>query len=122
MRADRRSDRKRLEDAFQRLRMAGCYAETRFWCCQTCGWAGFPVDAEERTCVFWHEQSDEGSFGTRHGNRMVRDLYLYWRGDMHEIKSALEAEGLSVELPADESKAIRVLAKGVARDAARDVA
>jgi hypothetical protein len=79
----------KLTKAFDELRKHGYFAKEDFWCCQTCGWAAIP-DEQADKAVFYHNQDTERLQETG-------ELYLCWSGDGQEIKTILEAEGLTVE-------------------------
>jgi hypothetical protein len=70
--------------AFRKLRKAGYIAKQKFWCCQSCGWAALPDDAEK--VVFYHAQDADC---IQNG-----DFYLAWAGDGQEIVSIFNSCGI----------------------------
>jgi len=93
-----------IDKTFRALRTADepFFAESDFWCCQSCGCAGVPSDRPRY--AFYHEQDKENLNRTGRCN-------IAW-GDTPEhgerIAQAMRDNGLSVEWDGTESKRITV--------------
>ena len=97
----------KVNKAFLELRKIGYFAEQNFSCCQNCGWAEVPEDAEK--VVFYHAQDNEAWNGD---GELDHDLYLAWSGDANEIMSCFE--GVNMNWDGNEHTRIKILAmKGV---------
>jgi len=98
--------------AFKALRKHGYTARQNFSCCSSCAWYELGEQGKSEKVVFYNRQAgaalrDAGSF--RRIRRGPEILYLNWSGDAELICSELEAQGLTVERPADEHKSIGIV-------------
>lgn len=96
----------KVDRAFLELRKIGYFAKQNFKCCQSCGWAEVPEDADK--VVFYHAQDNEA---WNDDGELDFPLYLAWSGDAKEIMSCFE--GVNMDWDGDNEKRIKVLpAKG----------
>ena len=97
--------------AFKALRKHGYTARQNFSCCSSCAWHELGEQGKSEKVVFYNRQAGEvlrgtGSYRYRRG---PQTLYLNWSGDADLICSELEAQGLTVERPADKHKSIGIV-------------
>ncbi len=90
----------RLAKAFASLRKQGFIAKMNHACCQSCGWAAIPEDANN--VVFFHAQDYDTYLEDG-------ELYLAWHGDSQAICDALKQQRLLAVH--DGSKETRILVK-----------
>ena len=100
--------------AFKALRKHGYTARQNFSCCSSCAWYELGEQGKSEKVVFYNRQA--GAALRAAGNsRYIRFrrgpemLYLNWSGDANLICSELEAQGLTVERPADEHESIGIV-------------
>lgn len=96
--------RERIIEAFAELQGAGFFAMPDWQCCQTCGWAAAPDNAN---AVFWHEQDAE-AFDEDGCIKAGDCVHLAWRGDGARIVVALERAGCVVDWDGEERTRIAV--------------
>lgn len=65
------TDFARLEEALLTLRERGWFAESIYWCCQSCGFSAAPND---RAITFYHDQDYESSFDEN--GKLIEPLFL----------------------------------------------
>ena len=79
--------RKKLTEAFQKLRRLGYFAKQRHTCCQSCGWAEVP-DGFDDKAVFYHLQDNDNLLSN--GSK----IHLAWAGNHEEIIGVLTSVGI----------------------------
>jgi hypothetical protein len=97
------SDRRRLHAAFKELQKLGYTAKANNMCCQTCGWAEIPDNAQK--VVFYHRQ-DAYSFD-KHGN-LTDPICLAWSGNAKEIVSTINKHDLRAKWCGKDDRRIEV--------------
>jgi len=107
--------RMRVKLAFRALRKKHYLAEQNFLCCRTCATAAMQLQCSQfahhaaktgdppKVGFVYYTADDENYL---HANLMV---HVSWHGQADEVRSALEAEGLSVDW--DGADATRMLVK-----------
>jgi hypothetical protein len=94
--------RPRLLAAFDQLREDGYFAEPDWQCCQSCGLAALPDDADEY--IFFHDQDADD---LRRGN----SCFLSWGGNPVHIIKRLEEAGLVVDWDGSDKVRLQVRAR-----------
>ncbi len=79
--------RKKLTEAFQKLRRLGYLAKQRHTCCQSCGWAEVP-DGFDDKAVFYHLQDNDDLLSND------SKIHLAWAGNHDEIIGVLTSVGI----------------------------
>lgn len=97
--------------AFKALRKHGYTARQNFSCCSSCAWYELSEQGKDEKVVFYNRQAGASlrDVGRRRFRRGPEMLYLNWSGDANLICSELEAQGLTVERPADEHESIGIV-------------
>jgi hypothetical protein len=97
--------------AFKALRKHGYTARQNFSCCSSCAWYELREDGKDEKVVFYNRQSGAAlrGVGRRRFRRGPEMLYLNWSGDANLICSELEAQGLTVKRPEDETSSIGIV-------------
>ena len=81
--------KRRLQNAFKRLRKLGYVARSNFWCCSSCAWSDL-TEAQASHAVFYNKQAGENF-------KNNGQVHLQWSGDGKLITSVLREEGLTLD-------------------------
>lgn len=97
--------------AFKALRKHGYTTRQNFSCCSSCAWYELSEEGKDEKVVFYNRQAGASlrGVGRRRFRRGPEMLYLNWAGDANLICSELEAQGLTVERPEDETSSIGIV-------------